>query len=252
MNSPARPHIWIVGASSGIGRALAHAYAKQGAQLSLSARREHELAALIKELEGEGHQAYPLDVAKPDQIDIVTGVIRAQHTTIDKIIVMAAIYEPQAIVQMSSQALRRMIDINLLGTLEITRAVLPWLRAQGRGQLALCGSVAGYRGLPNGQPYSATKAAIQNFAETLWLEEAPHGLDVRLMSPGFVETPMTAKNTFSMPMMISPEQAAAAIVEGLNGKAFEVHFPKRFTRMMKLLRCLPNALYFKVAGKLKA
>jgi short-subunit dehydrogenase len=164
---------------------------------------------------------------------------------------MAAVYEPQAIAQISSENLRRIVDVNLMGTCLVTCAVLPCLRAQRRGQLALCGSLAGYRGLPNGQPYSATKAAVQNFAETLRLEETPHGLDIRLISPGFVETPMTAKNTFAMPMMISPQEAAASIIKGLNGRAFEVHFPKRFTTIMKILRCLPHALYFRLAENFK-
>ena len=121
--------------------------------------------------------------------------------------------------------------------------VLPLLLAQGGGQITLCASVAGYRGLPKSQPYGATKAGLINIAESL-AAEVPKQIDVRVINPGFVESRLTDKNDFKMPMRISPEKAAKAIADGLNKPGFEIHFPKAFTRIMKLLSYLPNSLYF--------
>jgi len=158
---------------------------------------------------------------------------------------MAALYDPSPLSKMDIATTRKMVDVNLMGMFNVVHAVLPLLTKQGFGQLALCGSVAGYRGLPNGQPYSATKAAVINLAETLRLEHPE--LDVRLISPGFVRTPLTDKNDFDMPMMIEPDVAAKALADGLLASGFEIHFPKKFTFLLKLLRVLPNAVYFKLA-----
>ena len=145
---------------------------------------------------------------------------------------------PMKIDKLDMEITRQMIEVNLLGAFNTVHAVLPILAKQSRGQVALCGSVAGYIGLPGGQPYSATKAAIINLAETLHAE-LPKKIDVKLISPGFVRTPLTDKNNFNMPMMISPEQAAIYIADGLLSKNFEIHFPKKFTIILKFLELLP-------------
>jgi len=128
--------------------------------------------------------------------------------------------------------------------------VTPFFVSQGHGQVNLCGSVSGYFGLPNAQPYSSTKAAITNLAESLYVEYKPKNIDVKLISPGFVSTPMTSKNDFVMPMVIDAKTAAKSIIKGLTASAFEIHFPKRFTLLIKLLRLLPYWLAFKLSGKL--
>lgn len=240
--------IWIIGASSGIGEALAHAYAAQGASLILSARRKAELSSLNVAL-GGGHAILPLDVSSAEAMRAAAHAV-FQRGAVDRILFMAATYTPTPTDAMTEATTSHIIDVNLKGAFHTVIAALPFLLKQKRGQLALCGSVAGYRGLPNSQPYAATKAAIINLAESL---RAEHGstLDIRVINPGFVETPMTAKNSFHMPMMVSPQEAAQAIVDGLKGSAFEVHFPKRFTRLMKLLRWLPDPLYFIAARKMK-
>ena len=239
-------HVWIIGASSGIGRALAVAYAKRGAKLILSARREAELTGLNQEL-GGSHAVVPLDVAEEASFEQAMLQVGALGR-IDRVIFLAAIYTPLSIQEIGAEDIDRIIDVNLKGAFRTVRHVLPLLLGQGGGQFALCGSVAGYCGLPNAQPYSATKAAIINLAETLRVEQGDV-IDVRLISPGFVETPMTAKNAFEMPMIVSVETAAGDIIKGLDGKGFEVHFPKRFTRLMKLLRLLPYCCYFWIAKR---
>jgi short-subunit dehydrogenase len=231
-------NIWIIGASSGIGRALAVELASQGATLALSARREDKLRALNEEL-GGAHAVFPVDVA--DSKAMVKVARSLPH--LDSTIFMAALYDPAPLRQLDIKAAHRMVNINLNGALNTVHAVLPILKAQGYGQLALCGSVAGYRGLPRGQPYSATKAAVINLAESLRAEE--HDLDIKVINPGFVRTALTDKNTFKMPMMIEPEAAAQIIARGLQTKRFEIHFPRGFTYIVKLLRILPSWLFFR-------
>ncbi len=232
--------VWIIGASSGIGRALAVEIAAGGAILALSARRKEELEVLRAEL-GQQHMIYPLDVTDSDLTLRTAQAIRAGLGRIDRVIFMSAGYTPMRLNALDMQVVRHMIDVNLFGALGVVNAVMPIMKEQKSGQIALCGSVAGYVGLPGGQPYSATKAAIINLAETL-RAECPKRIDVKLISPGFVRTPLTDKNDFSMPMIITPEAAARAIAGGLQSKAFEIHFPKKFTFLLKLLRLLPYGL----------
>ncbi len=232
--------VWIIGASSGIGRALAVEIAAGGAILALSARRKEELEVLRSEL-GQQHMIYPLDVTDSDLTFRTAQAIRAGLGRIDRVIFMSASYTPMQLDALNMQVSKHMLDVNLFGALGVVNAVLPIMKEQKSGQIALCGSVAGYVGLPGGQPYSATKAAIINLAETL-RAECPKSIDVKLISPGFVRTPLTDKNDFSMPMIITPEAAAKAIASGLQSKAFEIHFPKKFTLLLKFLRLLPYSL----------
>ena len=139
---------------------------------------------------------------------------------------------------------RRMIDVNLVGAISFAASVVPQLLRQGNGQIGFVASVAGYRGLPKSLIYGPTKAALINFAEALYLDLRPKGIGVRVINPGFVATPLTAQNDFAMPALLTAEQAALATIDGFAGSAFEIHYPKRFTRVMKLLAHLPYRLYF--------
>jgi short-subunit dehydrogenase len=141
------------------------------------------------------------------------------------------------------------LKINYLGALYLLEALLPALLARGSGHISLVGSVAGYRGLPNSLAYGPTKAALINLAETLYLDLHPKGIGVSLVNPGFVKTPLTAGNAFDMPALISPEEAAQAMLQGWARGDFELHFPKRFTLWMKALRLLPNRLFFSLVGR---
>jgi short-subunit dehydrogenase len=242
-------HIWIIGVSSGIGRALASELSRRGAILALSARREGELQTLNGDL-GGAHEIFPLDIGDASSVLDTAKTIAARFKRIDSVINLAALYTPSSVITMDMIEAQKLVQINLMGTLNIVQAVLPILRAQGSGQIALCGSVAGYRGLPNAQPYAATKAAVINFAESLRAEESKNNIDVKVINPGFVRTPLTDKNNFKMPMMIEPEEAAKSLAEGLLKKGFEVHFPKKFTRIMKILSFLPYPVFFAIAKRM--
>lgn len=242
--------VWIIGASSGIGHALARQLADQGAVLALSARRKNELDALKGQL-GEHHKVFALDVTHMEMVERTALAVRASLGRVDRVIFLSASYMPMTVDALDMAVTRQIVDVNLMGAFHVLHAVLPILKEQGAGQIALCGSVAGYTGLPNGQPYSATKAAIMNLAESL-AAESQGAFDVKLISPGFVKTPMTDKNNFAMPMMVTPEVAAQAIAKGLLTRRFEIHFPKRFTLWMKILCALPYCTALAITKRIKA
>ena len=241
-------YIWIIGASSGIGEALARELAAQGATLVLSARRAKELQQLNNEI-GGNHIVMPLDVSDNIAVTQATTLIQQRVPTLNRVIFLAAIYRPEMIDKLDPSFARQLVEVNLLGAIYTTYALLPLFETQQCGQIVLCGSVAGYTGLPAGQPYSATKAAIINFTESLYAE-APDYLDVKLINPGFVRTRITDKNSFPMPMRIEPEQAAKHIAKGLQSNGFEIHFPKAFTLLVKLLRLLPYPLALYLTRKM--
>lgn len=235
-----RERIWIMGASDGIGAALARAYAARGAELFLSARSEGPLQALAAELAATAIAA--------DTTDFAALTLAAdQIGTLDRAITLAALYDPGKAMQIDPVQAAQIVTANLTGSFLFARAAVPMLRPGG--QLALTGSVAGYVGLPQGQIYSATKAGVINLAETLRAELSP-GIDVRLICPGFVATRMTARNDFDMPAIITPETAAAKIIAGLDGRRFEIHFPRRLTLPLKLLGALPYALALPLTKRL--
>lgn len=231
---PEAETIWIIGASEGIGAALAQEWAGRGARLVLSARSADRLEAMAKSL-GPHHVALPLDVSDRANLDAAAEKV-AQIGPLDRVVHLAALYDPGKIADLDPDSAARIVSVNLTGSFHIAQIAPPLLRKGG--QLALCGSVAGYIGLPQGQIYSATKAGVINLAESLRAELAGH-IDVRLICPGFVETRLTQRNDFTMPAMVTPQTAARAIIEGLSSRRFEVHFPRRLTIGLKLLRALP-------------
>ncbi len=241
--------IWIIGASSGIGAAVAKELAARGAILALSARRKEALELLRASL-GTDHKNFVLDVRDAELVIRTAQAIRAAFGRIDRVIFLAAAYTPMKLSELDLAVTKQILDVNLLGAFHTVHSVLPIFREQQKGQLALCGSVAGYTGLPGGQPYSATKAGVVNLAESL-RAELPNTIDVRLISPGFVQSELTDKNDFDMPMIISAEKAANFIANGLLNNGFEIHFPKRFTLILKLLRILPYKVTFFITKLLK-
>ena len=241
---------WIIGASSGIGKALTFELDKLGHRLIISSRRKEVLHDIHDQL-SQSHHIIPIDISDHTSIKTALTVAHSTNTKIDSIIIMAGAYSPGKIEAMDIKNTKHIIDVNLTGCVNFIQQAITLLKEQTDGQIAVCSSVAAYRGLPNGQIYSATKAALTNFTESLKLELEPYNIDVKLISPGFVRTPLTDKNEFNMPMLIEPDEAAKAIVKGLDSKAFEIHFPRRFTYMMKLLRILPNSLYFILAKYMK-
>ncbi|NMG75965.1 SDR family NAD(P)-dependent oxidoreductase [Aromatoleum diolicum] len=246
LNTPVRDwqcrRVWLVGASTGIGAALARRLAEQGARLALSARGREKLDALAAQCPGA--HVVPMDVTQPQDYPRVRDEILALWGGVDVVVLNAGTYAPMRAWELTPDLLRHTLDTNLLGVMDGVAAVVPQLLEQGSGALVIVGSVAGYGGLPRAAAYGPSKAALINLAESLYLDLAPRGISVFLVSPGFVATPLTAQNDFRMPALIQPDEAADAIVAGLARGAFEIHFPRRFTCLMKFLRLLPYHLYF--------
>jgi short-subunit dehydrogenase len=239
-------NVWLVGASSGIGEALAKKLMTLGANVALSARRKEPLDALVAGNTNaqSTHLVLPMDATVSEQVKAAHRAIRQQWPKIDLIIWLAGTYKAMRADALDLPLIKQTIDANLTSVYNGLDAFLPDLIAQKSGAIALVSSVAGFRGLPKAIVYGPTKAALINLAEVLYNDLKPYGISVYLINPGFVETPLTAQNEFKMPALISSEQAADEIIKGFAKGRFEMHFPKRFTRILKLMRLLPYRIYF--------
>ncbi len=232
--------VWLVGASSGIGLATAQALHGRGAQVVISARQAPLLEAFCAA--HAGAVACPLDVTDAQAVQVAAGQL-LDRGPIDMVVYCAGHYKAQRGFDFTLEELLRHQQINYVGALHVMAATLPAMLAHGSGHFSLVASVAGYRGLPKSLAYGPTKAALINLAESLYADVQPRGIGVSLINPGFVQTPLTAQNRFHMPALITPDQAASAMLEGWRRGVFEIHYPKRFTRWMKLLGVLPYAAY---------
>jgi short-subunit dehydrogenase len=238
-------NIWITGASSGIGKALAIKFAREGWKVAASARREN----LLKELnqENENIHPFPLDITNIDQCKNVFQNIIEKFKDIEISIFGTGIHDPKSEKKFNLDKIRKIMEVNYFGTMNSINAVYDYYNNKKSGQISIISSVAGYRGLPAAGAYCASKSALTSFAETLQFEMKRKNVRVSLISPGFIKTPMTDQNDFPMPMIKSPEFAAEQIYIGLiKKKGFEIHFPKAFTYFLKFLRILPNSIYFKL------
>lgn len=233
--------VWIVGASSGIGAATARALAAQGAQVQLSARNATALRDLANRY--PAMRSWPLDVTDAAAVADTARAMTAQGP-LDLVLYCAGHYRELRATAFDLGEMQDHLATNYIGALNVLAAILPGLIERGTGHISLVSSVAGFRGLPKSLAYGPTKAALTNLAETLYLDLQPLGIGISAIHPGFVQTPLTASNDFSMPALISPEEAAQAMIDGWSRGAFDIHYPKRFTRWMKLLRLLPYRAYF--------
>ncbi len=240
--------LWIVGASTGIGRDTALAFARAGVKVAASARNIDQLNALVAE--GGGNiTAFPLDVADSGAVARVAREVRAHLGDIDALLFAAATWNNDKESQAKVSAIAPVFEINIYGVLRVLEAILPRMKEQQQGRITLISSVAGFRGLPRAMAYGASKAALTHIAECLRFECAPYGIVVQTVHPGFVKTPLTDKNDFKMPFLMSAQAAAQRLVAGMCRDGFEITFPRRFTYMLKLLRLLPYRLYFWLVGR---
>lgn len=235
--------VWIIGGSGGIGAALAERFAAHGASVIISGRKQKALDRQLEKL-GAGHQAVQADAGDRESLERVAKALGP----FDRVISTAAIYDPGAVMKASHEKAEAIFHVNLVGSFYTARAAAANLRPGG--QLVLFGSAAAIIGLPQGQVYSATKAGIVNLAQSLRAELWPD-VDVRLVTPGFVRTDLTAMNDFYMPFIMEPDEAARRILDGLDGKAFEIAFPRRLIWPLRLLAWLPKALSLRLTARLK-
>lgn len=243
--------VWITGGGTGIGRELALAYAKRGATVWISGRREAVLQQVVADTSDcrGSISTLVLDVTDAQACEKVCEQLWVQSGGLDRIILNAGDHREMPASEFNQQTVEHLMDVNFFGVTRIIQHLLPYLHRQG-GQLAVVASLAGYRGLPLAAAYGASKAALINLTEALRVELEGGLVDLRLINPGFVRTPLTDRNAFEMPSLIEPEEAAARIIEGLDGKRFEIRFPTLFAATLRLLSMLPYGVYLSLIKRI--
>lgn len=239
--------IWITGASSGIGKALAEKFAREGWQVAISARSKDKLEQIAQD---PNIFAFPLDVTNKDQCANVFQDIIAKFNTIDLCVFCSGTYDPNKEKEINLEQIKFVMDVNYFGVLNCVKAVEQYFKEKKNGHISIVSSITGYRGLPNSSGYGPSKAALSNFTESIYFDFKKYNVKISLVSPGFIKTPLTDKNTFEMPFIKSPEFAAEKMFKGLTkSSAFEIDFPKELTTLLKIFRILPYRIYLFLIDK---
>lgn len=246
---------WIIGASFGIGRELAKTYFQNGYNIIISARTISELQILKDEIKQNSNSensvfVVGLDVTNYDSIKKALEIIIKQFNKIDLAIYASGIYRQMNLRNFDIDFSKQILDINFTGGLNFLHIITPIMINQKSGHIALIASVAGYVGLPESMVYGASKAAMINLCEGVQAELKSYNINLSIINPGFVKTRLTDTNNFEMPFIINTKQASNYIYQGLENKKFEIHFPKRFTLFLKILRIIPYSLLLKINQKI--
>lgn len=240
-------HVWLTGASSGLGEYTARSLARLGCTVSITARSKDKLDAIAADYPNV--HVYEADVTDHERILAIVDQMETASGPVDLTVFSAGTWFQGSIKDLQVENFRKTFDVNLMGTVYCLDAILPRMRQRGGGHVSWIASVAGYGGLPNAASYGASKAAMIHFAETAYPELARENIHVSLINPGFVRTPMTDKNDFPMPFLMEPEDAAEKIVAGLKAKKFEIAFPWQLVTILKIMNHLPYWLYFWIIKK---
>jgi len=242
-------NIWITGASTGIGKALAIKFANEGWNVAASARRENLLLELCKA--NSSIYSFPLDVTNSENTKIIFDDITKKLNGIDLCVFSTGTYDPNDEKEINIKKMQDVMKVNFFGTVNCIKAVEENFKEKKDGHISIVSSVAGYGGLPNSSGYGPSKAALINLAESLYFDYKKYNIRVSLISPGFIKTSLTDKNKFKMPFIKSTEFAANKIYKGLiKSNAFEITFPKELTLIMKIFKILPYKIYFYLVSKL--
>ena len=240
--------IWITGASSGIGKALALKFAKERWLVAISARRE-ELLNEISKL-NDNISSFPLDVTDSKKCKEIFNQIKNKYNNVNIAFFCTGIHDPKSEKTFNLDSIEKIMNTNFFGTINSINAVYEYFKERKSGHISIVSSVAGYRGLPTGGAYCASKSALTTYAESLYFDMKRSNVRVSVVHPGFIKTPMTDQNDFPMPMIESSEFAAEEIFKGLTkSNSFEIHFPKKFTYIMKILKIMPYWLYLRLVKK---
>ncbi len=235
---------WLVGASEGLGRSLAHVMSRVGAELIISARSEDRLNELAAELPAKA-TVLPFDVTDLD--DVTRAVNEAGD--FDGIVYLAGAYWPMAAQDWDTEKVNTMIDINLRGAVNTIGAVIHPMVEKDKGHIVIIGSLSGFRGLPGAIGYSMTKAGLMSLAESMYCDLRKTGVEVQLINPGFIKTRLTDKNDFKMPAIMEADEAAKEVFEHLNTDDFKKNFPLLFSWVFRLGQFLPDWAYYRLFGR---
>ena len=234
---------WLVGASEGLGRALAAQMAGEGAELVLSARGGDRLHDLAATLPGR-HAVQAMDVTDASSVASAAAAVGA----VDGLVWLAGVYWPMKGTAIEPEKAAAMAEVNLAGCLRVLGHALPPMLARGQGRVLLTGSLSGYRGLPGAVGYAASKAGVMSLAEGLRIDLRGTGVRVQLANPGFIRTRLTAQNDFKMPGLMEPEEAAARMLAHLRSGRFRCDFPAGFSKLFRWGRLLPDPLWDRLFG----
>ncbi|WP_425040261.1 SDR family NAD(P)-dependent oxidoreductase [Primorskyibacter sp. S187A] len=232
---------WLVGASEGLGEALAHVMSRAGVELVLSARNADKLAALVAELPGPAH-AVACDVSDRASVEAA----RAEAGDLDGVVMLAGVYWPQAAQAWDAGEVEMMCDVNFTGTARVIGSVVRDFAERDAGHIVITGSLSGFRGLPGAQGYAASKAGTMVMAESLYADLRNTGVKVQLANPGFIRTRLTDKNEFSMPFIMEPEAAAREMFEHMCTDHFKKSFPTMFSWLFRASQFMPDWLYYRL------
>lgn len=232
---------WLVGASEGLGLALARKLSAAGAEIVLSARSEAGLKAAAATLSGPA-TILPVDVGSSDSVTAVA----AQLPDLDGMVFLAGVYWPMRAQDWDAKSAEAMANVNFTGAVRAVGAALPPMVAKNRGHIVITGSLSGFRGLPGAIGYAASKAGTMVLAESLFADLRKSGITVQLANPGFIRTRLTAKNDFTMPFIMDPDAAADIMFRHMQRGGFKISFPTVFSWLFRGGNFLPDALYYRL------
>ena len=242
--------VLVTGASSGIGRALALELGRRGARLALTARREAELLGVAEEVGRAGGEALalPCDVRDPEAMRLAAERVHEKWGRIDVLVANAGMSTTTAGTRLDAGEASNVISINVLGVVNSVAAVLPDMLRRGSGHLVAISSLASYRGLPKSGAYSASKAAVSTFFESLRVDLSKSGVDVTVIHPGFIRTPMTEGRKKRLPFLLEVDDAACRIIRAVERRARNYAFPWQLASLVRVIRHMPGALYDRLAS----
>lgn len=232
---------WLVGASEGLGAALAHMMSRAGVEVIVSARSQDKLNALVAELPGKA-SSQVVDVSDRESVQAAAKAVG----NVDGVVFLAGVYWPMKSQDWNAEQAETMADINFTGAIRVMGAVMPMMHDRGTGHLVITGSLSGFRGLPGAIGYSASKAGTMALAESMYADLRGSGIDVQLANPGFIKTRLTEKNDFNMPFIMEPEDAAREMFELMNSDRFKKSFPRVFSWVFRLSQFMPDWMYYRL------
>lgn len=241
--------IWVTGASSGIGRALVIALSSIDCRIYITSRSREKLEQTVAQSANKNIVVLEGDLTSKQVNQEIIEKIKADCGYLDIAILNAGTCEYVDIDQFDSDLFKRQIDTNFMATVYGIEAALPLLKNSRQAQLVGMSSTAAYLGLPRSEAYGATKAAIRNLFAALRVSLQPYNISASVICPGFVKTELTDRNDFEMPALISAEQSAEYILNGIAVHKQEIHFPKRFSYTLKFIASLPNPVVSWIASK---
>ena len=243
---------WVTGAGKGIGRQVALELAREGWLVAVSARTISDLSSLVKEAHSfKGSiKEYPADVTDEKRVKEILYAIENDLGAIDLAILNAGTYLRFGVPEFSVKSFSKQWDINVMGTVTCFVHILKKMKNRKTGHIVVVSSLSAYRGLPLASAYGASKAALTNMCEALKPELEDFNINLSVVHPGFVRTPLTGRNEFPMPFLMEVDDAARRIIKGIKGGQFEITFPIPFVLIMKVFRWLPYSIYFAITRRL--